>query len=569
MLRRLIGNLFGHNASAGSTAQQPDTSLRQALALFRQRDYASAEELCEQISARDPAAVGPWELLGAIAFECGDSELARERFEAALRLAGDRLQALCNAAEANRQAGGHARALELTARALALDPENGPAMHIRALALQSCWRMDEALALYRRLVESHPGLAAPYASYLFLLALLGADAQTVREAHCRWAREQAEPLRAGMAGHVNSRDPRRRLRIGYVSADFREHALSSFIEPILARHDRDGFEIHCYSSTENIDATTARLRARTDGWCDIRWQDDAAVADLIRADAIDILVDLSGHTSGNRLGVFARKPAPVQITYLGYPSTTGMSAMDWRLTDGIADPAGTSERYYTERLLRLPHSLWCYQPSAAMPEPGPPPALSRGGITFGSPNSLFKLTPHIIAPWSRLLLSVPGSRLLLATIPDGEARERILADFARHGVPAESLSIRAPLPREGFWALYREIDLALDTWPCNGGATTCETLWSGVPVVSLAGELFQSRAGFSLLSAIGLPELVAHTEEEYLRIARELAADRGRLSQLRQGMRQRMRASRLMDATSFARDLEALYRSAWQDWCDA
>jgi len=570
MLRRLLRQLVGSSGSARTQAPPPETgpSLPQALALMRTRDYAAAERICEDLAARDAAAPGPWELLGAIALERGENELARERFEAALGLAGERLHALCNAAEANRQAGNQARALELSDRALAIDPGHGPAMHGQALALQSSWRMDEALAAYRRLVQQHPELSQGYAGYLFFLVLLGENPMLVRAAHCRWAEINAAPLGEGGADCANVPDPLRRLRIGYVSADFREHAVSSFIEPILAAHDTAGFDVYCYSSTEKNDAATARLRGLAACWRDVRWQNDEAVASLVRADAIDILVDLSGHTNGNRLGVFARRAAPVQMTYLGYPATTGMGAMDYRLTDALLDPPGAADGYYTEQLLRLPHSLWCFRPPACMPEPGPLPALVSDAVTFGSLNSMLKLTPQMIALWSQLLLAIPQARLVLATVPLGEARTRIAAEFARHHVPARALSFRAPLAREQFWALHREIDIALDTYPCNGGATTCETLWMGVPVVSLAGELFQSRAGLSLLSVIGWPELAAHSESDYLRIARELASDRRQLSQLRAGLRERMRNSPLRDEARFTRALEALYRAAWRQRCE-
>jgi len=564
MLKRLIRDLIG---SAGSVAPAPGRSLPQALALMRARDYAAAVTMCEDLIALDAAAPGPWELLGAIALERGEKELARERFEIALGLAGIRQGALCNAAEANRQAGHPARALELCARALALDPGHGPAMHIQALALQSCWRMDEALEVYRRLVQQQPGLSQAFAGYLFLLVLLGEAPLAVRAAHCRWAELNAEPLRERGAGWANTRDPQRRLRIGYVSADFREHAAASFIEPILAAHDPAACETYCYSSTENIDATTAQLRALAACWRDVRWQDDAALARMVRADAIDILVDLSGHTSGNRLGVFARKPAPVQIAYLGYPATTGMSAMDYRITDASVDPPGASDGYYTEKLLRLPHSLWCYRPSASVPEPGPLPALRSGRITFGSLNSMLKLTPQMIALWSRLLLSVSGSRLLIAAVPEGEARARIAAEFSRHGVPAATLQMHGPMDLARFRELHAQVDIGLDSYPYNGAATSCDALWLGVPVVSLTGGLLWSGCGLSLLSTVGLPELVAHGQEDYLRIARALALDLDRLAQLRAGLRQRLRASALMDEAGFARALEALYRGAWRHWC--
>ena len=569
MLKRLLRNLIRSGGSAGTaapaSAPEAEPSLAQAMALMRARDYAAAASLCESLIARDALAPGPRELLGAIAMECGEKERARAYFETALGLAGERPQALCNAAEANRQAGYHARALEFCARALALEPANGPAMFIQALSLQSCWRMDEALAVYRTLLAQQPGFSQAYAGYLFLLLLLGEDPLAVRAAHRRWAEVNAEPLRERGAACANSPDPQRRLRVAYVSADFREHAISSYIEPILARHDRGGFEIYCYSSTANTDAITQRLRAQASCWRDIRWSDDAAAAALVRSDAIDILVDLSGHTTGNRLGVFARKPAPVQIAYLGYPATTGMSAMDYRLSDAVVDPPGASDGYYTEKLLRLPHSLWCYQPNPFMPAPAP---LHAGPITFGSLNALSKLTPQMVALWSRLLASLPGSRLLLAAAPAGEARERIAAEFARQGVPAHALSFRPPLDLERFWALHAEIDIALDAYPYNGATTTCVALWLGVPVVSLAGNLLWSRCGASLLASIGLQELVAHSEDEYLSIARTLANERERLGQLRAGLRARMRASPLMDAQGFTRDLEVLYRQAWRNWCE-
>ncbi|MBE0614762.1 MAG: glycosyltransferase [Burkholderiales bacterium] len=572
MLKRLIRQLAGSGRSvdtaARATLPEAEITLSQALALMRARDYAAATQICQDLIARDAAAPGPWELLGAIALERGEKELACERFETALSLAGEQPTPLCNAAEANRQAGQLNRALELSARALALDPDNGPAMYNQALTLQSCWRTDEALAVYRRLLALRPDLSQAYAGYLFLLALLGEDPLLLRSEHCRWAEINAEPLRASAAGHPNACDPLRQLRIGYVSADFRDHAASSFLEPILAAHDRAGFETYCYSSTEATDTVTDRLRATVSCWRDVRWQDDAALATLIRADRIDILVDLSGHTNGNRLAAFARKPAPVQVTYLGYPATTGMSAMDYRISDARLDPPGAADGYYTEKLLRLPHSLWCFRPPASMPEPGPLPALQSRQITFGSLNSMLKITPAMIALWSRLLLSIPRSRLIVATVGAGQARERIAAEFARQGVPSEVLFFRAPLAREQFWALSGEIDIALDSHPCNGGATTCETLWMGLPVVSLAGELFQSRAGLSLLSVIGLPQLIARSESDYLRIARELASDLEQLSQLRQGLRARMRASPLLDEKGFTRSLESLYREAWRDWCE-
>ena len=337
--------------------------------------------------------------------------------------------------------------------------------------------------------------------------------------------------------------------------------------PLLEHHDPARFEVYCYSNTPKTDDITRRCEALAAHWRDIVPLADAAAQDLVRSDGIDILVDLSGHTSGNRLALFAAKPAPIQLTYLGYPATTGMTQMDYRLTDGRADPAGVSEPRYVEKLLRLPHSLWCFAPPPQMPEVGPLPASATGQLTFASLNSVYKLTPRMLRLWSRLLAALPESKLLFATVPAGAPRARIAREFESNGVDPARLEFHGFLPWEEFWDLHQRVDIALDSFPCNGGATTCETLWMGVPLVSLAGEAFLARAGLSLLTTVGLQELVAHSEDEYLRVAMELARDPARLAQLRAGLRGRMRASPLLAAAAFTCDLEDLYRAAWTQWC--
>lgn len=566
MLKGLLTGLLRRRAPR---VARDDMALQieQAGRLLQLHDAAAAAQLCERVLAQDPGMVKAWELLAVAALNLADYPLAAERFERVLALAGDDAQALANAAEANRRAERCERALELIGRALALKPGFAPFQHIHVLVLESSWRSGEALAACRAALRLHPDFAGLQTSYMNLLVRAGADPALILDAHRRWA-EGYTGLRSSVARHRNPPQAERRLRIGYVSADFREHAVSYFLLPLLEHHDPALLEVYCYSNTPKTDAITRRCESMASHWRDIVALPDAAAGDLIRNDGIDILIDLSGHTSGNRLGLFARKPAPVQITYLGYPATTGLSAMDYRVTDAMVDPPGASDAYYTERLLRLPHSLWCFQPSAAMPRPAPAPSLRAGRITFGSLNAMVKLTPKMIALWSRLLLSVPDSRLLVAAVAQGGARERIAAEFARHGVPAQTLSFHASMDLERFWELHAEIDIALDAFPYNGATTTCVALWLGVPVVSLAGNLLWSRCGLSLLSSIGMQALVAHTEEEYLLLARRLAQERERLSQLRQAMRERMRASPLMDAKHFTRDLEALYRQAWRNWCE-
>jgi predicted O-linked N-acetylglucosamine transferase (SPINDLY family) len=515
----------------------------------------------------EPQSPESWYGLGSVQLGLALLTDAVESFSKALALRPEFPEAEIGLGMVQKELGQTAEARAHYLQALQLRPGYADAWDKLGSLHRDEGDLAEAMHCYRKALQIEPGFVNAHHNLCFTMNY-AADIgpQEIFEQHLEFARRHCALPRP--SGYRNQPDPHRRLRIGYVSGDFRKHAISYFIEPVLAQHEHGQFEVACYYNFFKNDAVTERLRGHADRWENIYGLSDAQAARKIESDGIDILVDLSGHTGFNRLLLFARKPAPVQLTYLGYPATTGMSAMDYRLTDAIVDPPGAAEGYYTERLLRLPHSLWCFRPSASMPEPGPLPALRSGQITFGSLNSMLKLTPQMIALWSRLLLSIPQARLVLTTVAAGEARERIAAEFARHGVPAETLSIRAPLAREQFWALYREIDIALDTYPCNGGATTCEALWSGVPVLSLAGPLFQSRAGLSLLSVIGLPELVAHSESDYLRIARELALDRVQLSQLRRGLRQRMRDSPLLDEARFTRALEALYREAWRRWCE-
>ena len=565
MLKGLLTGLLRRGAPrVAGDATVPQ--IEQAVRLLQLHDVAGAARICEQVLEHDPRMVKAWELLGAAALNLGDYPLAAERFERVLMLAGDDAQALANAAEANRRANRCERALDLIGRALALKPGFAPFLHIHVLALETSWRSDEALAACRDALRLHPNFAALHTSHMTLLNRAGADPALILEAHCAWA-ECCAASDSSAPQHRNSPQPERPLRVGYVSADFRRHAMSDFVLPLLDHHDPARVEAYCYSNTPVTDDITRRCEALASGWRDIVSLPDAAADDLIRSDGIDILVDLSGHTSGNRLGLFGRKPAPVQVTYLGYPGTTGLAQMDYRLTDARADPPGASEVHYREQLLRLPHSLWCFAPPLQMPEVGPLPASATGHITFGSLNSAFKLTPQLVALWSRLLVALPESKLVLAGVPAGAPRSRISREFELNGINPTRLEFHAFLRWQEFWDLHGRIDIALDPFPCNGGATTCETLWLGVPLVNLAGKSFLARAGLSVLTTIGLPELVAHSEDEYLRIARDLAGDRMRLAQLRAGMRERMRASPLLAAAAYTRDLEDCYRTVWRQWC--
>jgi predicted O-linked N-acetylglucosamine transferase (SPINDLY family) len=386
--------------------------------------------------------------------------------------------------------------------------------------------------------------------------------------HCEFAARFCAGLGDG-AAHGNVRDAGRRLRVGYVSPDLRLHSVAYFIEPVLAHHDRGGFEVVCYQTNSASDAVTERLRGYVDGWVAADRLSDQGLAERVRADAIDILVDLAGHTAGGRLLAFARRPAPVQASWLGYPTGTGLSAIGYRISDWEVDPAGY-EAYAAERPVRLPASYFCYRPLASAPEVGPLPSGEVGAITFGSFNNFAKVSPSVLGMWARVLEAVPGSRLMIKakSLADESVRGRLLERLAALGVGEARLILRGWQEEVGGQlALYNEVDIGLDTYPYNGATTTCEALWMGVPVVSLSGATHASRMGRSILKAAGLGEWVAETAQGYVAHAVRLAGERTQLAELRSTLRGRLRASALMDERGFTRNLEHAYRQMWRQWC--
>jgi predicted O-linked N-acetylglucosamine transferase (SPINDLY family) len=441
-------------------------------------------------------------------------------------------------------------------------------------------RVDEAVALYRRAIEASPANAEAQSNLLHALHYLdgdgndggdpGAHDRTIADEHARWARS-LEPDIGSLppaSPHGNVRDPNRRLHIGYVSGDLREHAIAFFLEPILAHHDHTRFEIACYSNTPAADHVTERLKRHADRWRDIVGLGDGAAAEMIRRDEIDLLIDLSVHTGGNRLGVFARKPAPIQLTYLGYPAAVGLSTIDYRITDAHLDPAGGAHRE-SDQLLRLSHSYFCYQPPADAPPVAPPPAREAGHVTFGSLNRLAKITPRVVATWSALLSATPRSKLMLMASGLNEAATaaQVTGRFERQGVSSARLELVAPGNFAAYLAALHRIDVSLDPFPFNGATTTLHALWMGVPVVTLAGERAVGRMGLSILSNLALTDLVARSPEQYVAIAGGLASSPERLAALRATMRRRMSDSAILRGVEFTRDLESLYRAAWQTYC--
>jgi predicted O-linked N-acetylglucosamine transferase (SPINDLY family) len=491
---------------------------------------------------------------------------AAEAYRRAASLRPGYAEAQNNLGNALRKLGRLDEAVGRHREAIRLSPSYGPAYNNLAQSLGDLGQPDEALTLHRRRVELEPSSASAHSAMLTaMLYPWGCGREDVFEAHRRWAARHAERLYPadGGQGPSNNHEPSRQLRIGYVSADFREHPVARLMAGILRSLDRERFELTCYSDTDREDGMTQALRTSADRWRDTARLSDVRLCDLIRQDRIDVLVDLSGHMSGNRLLAFARRAAPLQVSHFGYPETTGLRAMDWRITDAHADPPGASERFHTERLIRLPHTAWCYDPGPQSVPVADPPVTRTGRVTFGCLNNPLKVTPQMIALWAEVLRRVRGSRiLLLSGARDGSGYVR--EQFARHGVPNDAVEFVRKRGRAEYLASYSRVDVALDPSPYGGGVTTCDALWMGVPVVSLAGDSYRSRQGVLLLANVGLPEFVAGTAASYAETAVGAAAAVDRLAALRRQLRDRLASSPLMNVANYTSHLQAAYESMWR-----
>jgi predicted O-linked N-acetylglucosamine transferase (SPINDLY family) len=515
--------------------------------------------------AIDPRFFEAWNNLGNALEDKLALDEAEAAYRQAIRLRPNLAEPVFNLANVLRDKGNPDGAIEGYRQAIAMQPQYVQAKHNLAAVLKDTGRLDEAIQIWQRLLEAHPPPLVA-SNYIYSLHFHPSyDAKRLYEAHADWNRRYAEPLAPHSPQFPNERAPNRRLRIGYISPDLREHPVGRFLLPLLANHDHTQFEVFCYTDVRQADVITHRIRSHVDVWRSTPGMSDEQLAGMIRQDRIDILVDLTMHMKGSRLLVFARKPAPVQVTYLAYCSTTGLRTMDYRLTDSFLDPAGGDESVYSEKSVRL-RSYWCYEPPGDAPQVASPPVEETGPITFGCLNNFGKVARVTLDTWAELLSRVAGSRLLLFA-PEGSHREAARQHLARRNVDPQRLEFVPLLHLNEYLLQYNQIDIALDPFPYPGGTTTCDALWMGVPVVSLAGETAVSRAGLSILSTIGLPELVATTTDQYLAIATGLAADASRLPEFRRTLRERMKQSPLMDARGFARDVETAFGRMWATWC--
>lgn len=504
-------------------------------------------------------------------------------------------------------------------RAIELDPNLPQAHNNLGIALRESWQLDEAVAAYRRAIELKPDYPEAHNNLAVVLRERGENEAAVAALHqalyhggpCaevqsnlifslhylpgdqfrreiaeeirRWNQQYAAPLKQFIRPPTNDRNPNRRLRIGYVAMDFRDHVLGRNLLPLFKSHDHQDFEIRCYAGVSHPDAVTEEFRQHADRWCNISRMRDGELAETIRADGVDVLVDLAQHMAGNRLSLFALQPAPVQVSFAGYPESAGLETIDYRITgqwlEGEMQDAGfkiqdelvpsappASRRLHPGSGIFLVDTFWCYDPCGLEMAVSPLPAATAGKVTFGCLNSYSKINDRVLGLWGRVLRQVPNSRLLLLSA-NGSHRQRAVGVLGDEGIASHRVEFFEPVPRRQYLELYHRVDVALDPFPYNGHTTSLDALWMGVPLVTLAGDTPVSRGGLSTLNSLGVPEWIAHSEEEYVTIAAGLASDLPRLAEWRSTLRKRMEASPLMDAPRFALQIEHAYREMWRDWC--
>jgi predicted O-linked N-acetylglucosamine transferase (SPINDLY family) len=531
-------------------------------ALGRRREAAAHYQ---RAIAQTPTHADAHNNLGIVYQESGAHDDAEQAFNTAIRLRPGFVAALNNAATLKRKLGRIVEAEAHLREALSIDPAHSVTHNNLGNVLKDQGRLDDGIDSYRRALASDPDNVIAHSNLAYGLSFQAEHSQPVLDECLRWSAQHETRYLDSHRPHTNDATPSRRLRIGYVSPDFRDHCQTLFTLPLLSHHDHAQFEIFCYASVTRPDDLTQRVASHADVWRDVRELDDARLAQLIRDDRIDILIDLTMHMADGRPLLFARKPAPVQIAWLAYPGTTGMRSIDYRLTDPWLDPAGVDDQY-SEASIRLPDSFWCYDPLTDTPAVNALPALVNGYPTFGCLNNPCKLSDATFRMWGGVMREVTNARLLLMA-PDGPARARLTERLGRAGIDAERISFTPFQRRAEYLRTYHRIDVGLDTFPYNGHTTSLDSYWMGVPVVTRVGETAAGRAGLSQSANLGLRDLVAESDERFVEIAVGLVRDLSRLSGIRAALRTRLEASPLMDGTRFALHVEKVYRDVWGQWC--
>jgi protein O-GlcNAc transferase len=557
------------NQAINANPSAPDYHINLGVALYTIARFDDAIAAYHQALRLDPNNPVAHNNLGNALRQIGRLDEAISESREALRLNPNYAEASNNLGNALQDRGLLDEATAAYRHAIQLNPHYSEAFSNLAGNLKNVGDLDDSIAAFRDSLRLNPVNSAVHSNLLNTLNLHpDYDARQILD-QCRdWAKRFETPLTPPAQTYPNDRSPDRSLRIGYVSPDlYGKHPIGRILAPILAAHYPRNVKVVCYSGVVGSDQTTARLKSSASLWRDVAAATDADVARQIREDRIDILVDLALHTIGNRLLVFARRPAPIQVTWLGYPGTTGLNAIDYRLTDPILDPPGSGDELYSEKSIRLPRSFWCYAPPVENEPVNSLPALEAGFITFGSFSSFAKVTKPTITLWIETLNAVPNSRLLILC-PRGNHRQQFLKTFASSGISPNRIELIDSAPLLQYMQNYHRVDFCLDTHPYPGHTTTCDALWMGVPTVTLRGQTAVARGGASILTNVGLTEWIADSPRQYVEIATAMAADPNRLAGLRSESRDRLRNSPLMDWKQFAADLESAYRLMWQTWID-
>jgi len=534
-----------------------------------QGKLAAAESAVRKALEQRPEYAGAWYNLGDVLKKLGREREAEAALRRVVEIDPQHAGGWFRLGEVLLGLGRLEEAETALRHAIAIEPASAPAHRLLGLTLRKDLRIAEALEMFAAARALAPQSFAFEPAELYTLTSFdGISEEELFARHRAFGARLEKAIPPRFAQPSNLRDPERRLRIGYVSGDFRFHPVALFLIPVLQRHDRSACEIRCYSTNEERDEVTAQVLEMSDTWLDCAKMSDTELADAINRDRIDVLVDLTGHSGVPCLNVFAQQPAPVQVTWLGYLNSTGLTRIQYRLCDAYTDPPGESERVHTETLVRLPHSQWCYRPFLLMDHASEPPMRANGFVTFGSFNSPVKISGTTRRLWCDILGRVPDSRMVIVGLPEGRARERLLQDFTSAGIAASRITMAGRVSLAEYFRWFDAVDIALDTMPYSGGTTTCDALWAGVPVVTAPGARPFSRSAGSMLATAGLSEWIASTPEEYVRLAAEFARKEEVIADLRRTLRKRMRESPLMDEAQFTRDLEAAYRRMWRAWCD-
>jgi protein O-GlcNAc transferase len=543
---------------------KPEMYNNLGLGLVRRGLYDEAIAAVDKAIALQPEYANAWSNRAKVLRDCSRLEEAAAAAYRALAISPNHAAARLNLATIFLDSARLGEAIRSARRVIELSPDMAGVHNLLGNAMKDDGSIAGAIACFDRALALKPDEAAVHSNRVYAMEFLpDCSEQAIFNEQRRWNAAFGVPLKHLIRRAENDRSADRKIRVGYVSPNFHLHAESFFVVPLLESHEHAQFEIHCYSDVIRADSVTERSRRCADVWHHCLGLTDDELAGQIRGDQIDILVDLSMHMARNRELVFARKPAPVQVAWLAYPGGTGLDAMDYRITDPWIDPPGIDESVYCERSIRLPSSWVCYDP---LSEILPSAARTGEAVCFGSINNPCKLNEPLLRLWARVIQAVPNSRLLLQVLGD-DHRQRILDLYRSLDISRERLEFVGRCGRGEYLRLYDRIDICLDPLPYNGITTTCDALWMGVPVVTLAGKTAAGRAGVSILMNVGLGELVAREADEFVNIARSLAMDHSRRVDLRSTLRQRLQKSPLMDGRGFARDMESAYRQMWRQWC--